>query len=308
MHMSSSTLPVSLVDRVRAVPGVASATPILYLTSALNTRRDSHVAYVIGLPPGPAAGAPWRVVAGRGTPHPGEVVIDRTVAGSSGIGLGSRVTILDNQFRVSGLTEGTLTIVNSIAFISMADFMRIRGSTATVSYLLVKAQAAHSPDAVAASIERAVGGVTALTRSAFADGERQALGSMTTDLVAVMNLVGLLIGLAVMALSAYTSTLARRAEYGILKAVGARNRDLYLAVLAQTAIGLVLGLAASLVLTLLLSVIVPVVKPGLDMEMSLASVLKVAAMGLVITAAAAVLPVRQMARLDPSVVFRRRVA
>src|SRR5215470_13731720 len=46
MHMSSSTIPASLVERVRAVPGVASVTPILYLTGGVNTQRDSHVAYI----------------------------------------------------------------------------------------------------------------------------------------------------------------------------------------------------------------------------------------------------------------------
>lgn len=157
MHMASSTLPASLFDKVRAVPGVASVTPILYLTSTVDSERDTHIAYVIGLPPNPAAGAPWHVVAGPGVPGPGEAVIDRTVADSSGMRLGSQVTIFDNRFRVSGLTEGTLTIVNSIAFISIADFMGIRRSADTVSYLLVKTKTEQSPDAVAATIERDVG-------------------------------------------------------------------------------------------------------------------------------------------------------
>ncbi len=46
-----------------------------------------------------------------------------------------------------------------------------------------------------------------------------------------MNLVGFLIGLAVMALNVYTATLARRAEYGVLKALGARNGHLLLSAL-----------------------------------------------------------------------------
>ena len=308
MHMASSTLPVTVIEKVKEVPGVTSVTPILYLLSTVNTGRSNQLSYIIGLPPDPTSGAPWDVVAGRGVPGPGEAVIDRTVADAAGIGVGGEVTILNRRFRVAGLTRGTLTIVNSIAFISIQDFMDLRRSQDTVSYLLVKTAQGQSPTAIASAIERQVGAVTALSRADFSDQERKVIAGMSTDIVAIMNLVGLLIGLAVMALSVYTATLSRRAEYGVLKALGARNRDLYSVVIVQAAIGLVLGLLVSVLLTLLLSVTVPLVKPSIELEMSVGSVAKVALMALVIAIVAAVLPIRQMARLDPALVFRRKVA
>lgn len=308
MHMASSTLSVATIDRVRAVTGVVSVTPILFQLGTVAAGGDNHIVYVIGLPPNPAAGAPWRVVAGTGVPGVGETAIDRSVAEASGIKLGSSVTILGQRFRVVGLTEGTLNIVNSVAFISMADFMAARRSSDSVSYLLVKTASEQSPDQVAASIEREVGDVTALSRRAFSGEERAVIAGMSTDIVAIMNVVGLLIGLAVMALTVYTATLARRAEYGVLKAVGARNRDLYGVVVAQAAIGLILGLGVSVLLTLLLSVSVPLVKPSIAIELSAGSVVKVASMAMVIAAIAAILPVSQMARLDPANVCRRKVS
>jgi putative ABC transport system permease protein len=308
MHMASSTLTVGTIDRVRTVNGVASVTQILFQLSTVTTGGDSHIVYVIGLPPGPAAGAPWRVVAGIGVPGTGETVIDRDVADQSRVGLGSLVTILGQRFRVAGLSAGTLNIVNSIAFVSMADLAAIRGSSDTVSYLLVKTSPGRSPDAVAAAIESELGDVTALSTSAFSAQEREVIAGMTTDIVAIMNLVGLLIGLAVMALTVYTTTLARRAEYGVLKAVGARNGDLYRTVVLQAAIGLVLGLVVSVLITWLLSVLVPWVKPSVALELSVGSMAKIGSMALLIGAAAAVLPVIQMARLDPSAVFRRKAA
>jgi ABC-type antimicrobial peptide transport system permease subunit len=79
-------------------------------------------------------------------------------------------------------------------------------------------------------------------------------------------------------------------------------------VVVQAGISLLLGLAVSVLLTLLLSLGVPLVKPGIAMEMTVTSVIKVTSMALVIAAVAPVLPVRQMAGLDPSAVFRRKVA
>ena len=307
LHMASSTLPLAMADRVRAVPGVASVTPILYVQGMVNTGHDNHLAYVIGLPANPAAGGPWKVTAGTGVPGPGEAVIDRTVAQASGIGVGASVTILTNRFRVVGLTDGTVSIVNSVAFISMADFTRIRGTSEFVSYLLVKVAPGRSPDAVASSIEREVGGVTALSRVAFGNEERRVVEGMSTDLINLMNTIGLLIGLAVLALSIYTATMARRAEYGVLKAMGARNRDLYRVVLTQAAVGVLLGLLVSVALVLTLSAAIPFVRPNLALEVSAMSIAKVAAVALVIGGLAAVLPVRQIAGLDPATIFRRRM-
>ena len=308
MHMATSTMPATAAEQVSQVAGVASVTPIDYFTGGIDIGRQSHIAYVIGLPPDPKAGTAWDVVAGDSVPRDGEVVIDKTVADAEHIGIGSEAYILNQGFRVTGLTRGTLTIVNSIAFITDHDFDQIRRTTGTVSYLLVKAIPGTTASSLAAAINQQVPGVTATTTAQFAVEERSALATMVTDLVSIMNIVGLLIGLAVMALSVYTATLGRRAEYGVLKAVGAHNRDLYVAVIGQAAISVLLALALSTALTALLVVVVPVVRPGLDMQMSLASLVKVAGMAFAITAVAAALPIRQIASLDPAQVFRRKVA
>jgi len=127
---------------------------------------------------------------------------------------------------------------------------------------------------------------------------------MSTDVIAIMNLIGLLIGLAVMALTVYTATLARRAEYGVLKALGARNGQLYRAVLAQALLSVAIGLGVGVVFTLLLSVIISRLGLNLALEISAASLLKVSGVSLVIAAVSAVLPIRQIAGLDPAMVFR----
>lgn len=304
LHMSASTLPASVVDQVRAVPGVRDVTPIGYLTNMVVTGDDRYLAYVIGLPAGATAGKPWRVV-GASVPGPGEAVIDRGVAAKSGVGIGSTVQILGQTFRIAGLSEGTASLINSVAFISLQDMVRLRGSADTVSFVLVQVDPAESAQAIAARIEAGAGGVTAQTRQAFADQERRVVGDMSTDLITIMNLVGFLIGLAVMALTVYTATLSRRQEYGVLKALGARNAHLYRAVLAQALIGITLGLALGLALTLLLSVALPALGTNLALDLRPWSVLKAAAISAVIAGLSALLPVRQIAGLDPARVFTR---
>src|SRR5215204_7294021 len=50
LHMVSSWIPTVVTDEVRDVPGVESATPIMYLTAPVDTNDEQSLAYVIGLP------------------------------------------------------------------------------------------------------------------------------------------------------------------------------------------------------------------------------------------------------------------
>src|SRR3989304_3463376 len=61
------------------------------------------------------------------------------------------------------------------------------------------------------------GGATAEGGGASPSQERRVVRDMSTDLMAIMNTVGFLIGLAVMGLTVYTATLLRRGEDGGMK-------------------------------------------------------------------------------------------
>ncbi len=180
----------------------------------------------------------------------------------------------------------------------------MRQNYGTFSFLLVKVDNGESAEVVADRIEQKVKDVTAQTRIQFASQERKVIKDMSTDVITIMNLIGFLIGLAVTALTVYTSILSRCREYGMLKALGARNGDLYLTVLAQAIISVVLGFLFGLSITVLLTWILPLVASNLTLEISLPSLLKVASFSLIIAAISAIIPIRQIAGLDPAMVFR----
>ena len=304
LHLVASTLPADAADRTRAVPGVAEATPLLYMTNTLAIGDERYIAYLFGLPSGAAMGGPWRIAAGKARPDAGEVIIDRTVAEQAGVRVGDRVAILGRPFVIAGLAEGTANLMNSIAFITMDDFAQLRGTAGAISFVLVRVAPGEDPQAVARRIEAAVPGVTAQARRDFAAQERRVVNDMAGDLITIMNLVGFVIGLAVLALTVYTATLARRAEYGVLKALGAGNGYLYRTVLAQALLSVALGFLVGLGFTLLLAVGVPRLAPSLILQISGASLLKVGLASLVLAGLAAVLPIRQIAGLDPAMVFK----
>jgi putative ABC transport system permease protein len=306
MHMASSSFSSSLAGAVSRVPGVESVTPILYLTNVLEAGSERALVYVIGLPRRAQAGMPLTVTVGKAVPGRGGAVIDEGIARASGLGLGDPVEILGEEFDVAGLSSGTATLTNSVAFISSADFAEQLTNPSVASFLLVRVEAGASPEEVVRRIEARVRGVTAQTTGSFAAQERKVVRDMSTDLMAIMNFVAFLIGLAVMSLTVYTATLSRRAEYGVLKALGAGNRHLYLTVGAQALISVGMGLLVGLLFTLALAQIMPRLSSNLGLLIRPEALGKAALAAILFAGSSALLPIRQIRGLDPALVFRGR--
>lgn len=305
LHMVASTLPGDVARQVAEVEGVASVTPLLYTSQNVQMGRDNRFSYVFGLPPRAPAGGPWRMAAGKALPGLGEAVVDAQQARESGVGLGDTVRIFGRRFRVAGLSQGSSSLINSVTFIALEDFARLRRTRDTLSYLLVNVQTGQAPQAVARRIEAQVANVNALSNTEFARQERKVVKDMGADAINLMNLLAFLIGLSVLALSVYTTTLWHRAEFGVLKAIGADTSSLIHSVLAGALFSVGLGLLWATVFTLLvLPLVLPLLGFTLALQPTLASFGKVGLVALSIGGLAAVIPVIQIAGLDPAMVFR----
>lgn len=307
LHMVASWMPGDVTVEVRRVEGVAAAEPILYTTDSIAARGERGWAYVIGLKSDASMGRPWDVVGGSGSPGPGEAVVDRRFAQRAGVGLGDPVTMLGREFRIAGLTDGTASLVNSVAFVAFDDFAARRGGDPTVSFVLVRTAEGASAEAVAGAIAARVDGVSVQTTEAFAVAERRLVLDMSGDVISIMNVIGFVVGLAVVALTVYVATIALRREYGSLKAFGAPNGYLYLVVLLQGGLSVAGGFIVGVGITAALGLIVPRTGLNLELAISAASLLKVGVVAAVIAGLAALLPIRQIAGLDPAVVAREGV-
>jgi len=304
MHMSASALPASVVEEVKEVPGVEEVEPILYATEMVRAKGDEYIAYVFGVSPDASMGAASRVVEGELTPGPGEVIIDHAIAAQAGLGVGDQVTVLGQEMRIAGLTSGTSSVASSVAIVRMEDFARARGQ-GVVSFVLVRVEPGESAGAVAEEIRKQVGGVTVQTGKEFASQERKLVKDMSADIINIMNTAGFVTGLAVVALTVYIGTIARRREYGVLKAMGVRNGRLYQIVVAQALLSVGMGLIAGLALTLLLSALIPRFNELLVLSVGAGAVVRVSLISVVLAGVAALLPARQIASLEPVAIIRR---
>lgn len=305
MHMSQSSLPASVTDEVRSVPGVAEAVPILYTSDILEANGNESVAYVFGVPPDAPLGQPWNVVEGASTLGPGEIIIDHAIAQQMGVGVGDTVKAIGQQFKIAGLTSGTSSIVSAVSFVRFEDFAQERGGGNVVSFVLVKVSASESPGAVSERIAGSIDGVTVQTKAQFASNERKLVKDMSADIIGIINTAGYVTGLAVVALMVYIGTVSRRREYGVLKAMGVRNLRLFQVVATQALLTVGLGFGAGLGITLLLGVLIPRFNELMVLSVSTRSLVQLAAVSVVLGGIASLLPARQLASLEPAAILRK---
>jgi putative ABC transport system permease protein len=192
-----------------------------------------------------------------------------------------------------------------VAFVSFNDFKAVRGDAPVISFALARVAGGASPEAVASDIDRLVPGVTAQSRTDFVAQERRIVTDMSADVISIMSVVGFIVALAIVALTVYVATLARRREFGVLKALGARNRVLYRVVLVQAVLSVAVGFAIGLVFTIALGFAIARTDLSLELAITAGSLAKVGLFAAIIAGLAAVLPIRQVAGVDPAVVFRR---
>jgi putative ABC transport system permease protein len=305
MHMAASTLPAGLANEVNDVSGVSSVTPILFASDIVDIGGTRASAYVIGLPPEAATGRAPMAGSGAALPNSGGAVIDEQLAADAGLDLGDTVTVLGRTFRIDGLSRGTAGLANSVVIIPLDDFAAARGGDRTVSYLFVGLAAGASTDAVAERIRTTLDGVTVQTREQFAMEERLLIRDMGTNVIAVMNVLGFAVGLAVIALTVYLAIVSRRSEFGMLKAVGAGNGQLYRLVILQALGSVGFGFATAIAITAGLSLLLPLVGSTVTLALGGGSLLRTLVASLVIAGLSALLPIRLIAGLDPAMVFRK---
>lgn len=304
MHMAASAITWRDLRQAARAQAVTSASPILYATGVYKAGQIDILSVIIGFDPDEALGGPRMLLRGTRQLQRKEAIIDEAIASTQGIQLGDEVEIFGDDYKVVGLTRGLTNITSSFAFILLEDLQRTRGANA-LSYGLLTVATGADIEVVAQTIMARNDKVMVLPRPQFAAEERKVVRNMTVEMLYIMNGAGLLIGLAVTALTLYLSTLHKRAEYGVLKAIGAGNRQLYAAVATQAAVSVVLGAAGAIAFVWLLGQLLPLVVTGVSMRLTQSSITRVLAASFLIGVAGALTPAWQLSRLDPAQVFRK---
>jgi putative ABC transport system permease protein len=300
---ASSVLPATTVDAARAVAGVASAVPVISQYAVLDLGQTKQFIAVVGYDPA-LGGGPWALREGRLPAADDEVVLDGVLADRRGVRLNSGFELMGQTFTVVGLSAGTTTWMTSYLFMRLGAAQRLFGAPGAVSLVLVTPAAGVSPEELRSRLA-SIPGSDAMLKSDLIATTRSTYLSVFGAPLQIMAAIASLVGTLVVGMVIYTATLERQREYGVLKAVGARNRVLYRVVGIQALVAAVAGSVLGLGLALGTAQLVMGLRPQFLIAVEPASAGLALAAGVGMALLAALFPARMLAHLAPAEVFRK---
>ena len=297
-----SILPITLDDELVKINGVQSAKPFNARRLAVSSGGQQFQLYIVGYDPAQNSGQPARVVEGKKVPGPGEIIVDRSQ--SKKISIGDKINAAGRELEVVGFAEGGDLVITSFAFTLPEELNKIQSLPDAVNNFWVTINPGTDKNKAAGDIESALPNVTAVTSEEFVSSNTKIVSDSFLPVILVLVLVSIAVGVAVIGLTIFTSTIEKAKEYGVLKAIGLKNRQLYAVVLKQALIAGVVGFGVGAVIATLLGASVSQYVPQFVYQIRSLDIAWIFGLTVVMAALAAYIPLRRLARIDPTEVFK----
>lgn len=237
-------IPLSELDKIRAVPGVKHAVPYLNEKTAF---RNQPVP-VIGIWPAQMRDLQrWAVQVGRyfATPTERGVVVGTGIAKQFTLQPGDTLTVRGNPLPVLGVLQETGTKDDIAAFLPLSLAQEIYGVRDKVSFITVQVTDLERIEAVSLAIQEAAN-VAVVSDKQLLSSILSIVGTVGVAMQAVAA-VGVLAAAFGIVNTLLTAVYERRREIGILQAIGGTRRTLFLTFLLESGfyglLGGVLGVA-----------------------------------------------------------------
>ena len=302
-------LPIHLLDRVRGLSGVAEAEPYI-VKGAVATLPDGgfETVLVVGSDPRTLLGSAWSYAEGSGADlrRPEAIAIDVVDEDRLAFAeLGDLLEINGVRARVSAKTEGTQNFITTPIVFTELDSARryLDIGPDYCSWFRVRLADGADPAQVCEQVRERLPEQDVYTAEEF----RQVAQSYWLRRTGIglsfgaATLLGLTVGLLIVAQSLYALALDHLPEYAALKAMGAENGSLCGVVIMQAATVAAIGCAVGVALVLAARELWS--SPHAPIHIPLVLLLGGAVVVSGFCLAAAVLPFRRICRVDPVAVL-----
>jgi len=307
----------ALVAQLQATPGILAVSPVA-AGPGLATRGDVNKSVTVtGIVPGPYVAVTRldeKIVAGDLRLNPGDVVIGIELARDLGVALGDKVrlstpTSAGDAYQVRALYDlGQRNLNRAYAYVTLPTAQALLNLPGGVSSVELSVEDLFGADTLAARLQARMPHEVESWMKANSQ-LRTALGNQTVMTALVRFFLALVVAIGVASVL-IVSVVQKTREIGILRAMGAsRGRILRLFLLQGVfigAAGAVLGSALGYGLTSVMSGILRADDgtPLFVAHFNLALYLHTVAGAVILGLAAAVMPARRAARLDPAQAIR----
>ena len=265
---------------------------------------------VIGYNPDTGIGGPWSMVSGSQADVKGGryMIVDRSCEQRLGkLNVGTIYELNGIRFRLVGISQGLRTFTTMPMF--FISYNQAQASEKFISkgdtvFIVAKVRAKEKIMPIIEELRRCMNNNDVCTKNDFI---RKTVMYWTVETGMGMAffltaILGLFVGAAIVGQTVYSNTMEHLREFGTLKALGAKNREIYEVIFTQVGISCIIGYIISFVSILLLKG--EMEKVGVDLWLAPSLFFSLFFILLFVCLLSSYFSVREIRRLDPAMVFR----
>ncbi|MBI2848443.1 MAG: FtsX-like permease family protein [Chloroflexi bacterium] len=303
MFHGISLMPNDVRGRLESLPEVENVYRLLGRQVAFDIGGKEAHTYIMGYDTGSDVGGPIQIVQGASEPKRGQIIIDRVFAQSENLKIGDRLTIVGRDFEVAGISAQGNMMLYQYSFIAQSEAEELLKMSGFSNFFMVKLKEPAEKDNVIQEISR-IPGIQAVSKPEFARINSEMVNDAFLPIVGVLVIIGFGVGVTVIGLTIYTATVEKSREYGVLKAVGASNWQLYKIIFEQAIISGALGYVIGAILTWVVIFFAEGRVPSFVVSIEPSAMIGVFGMSILMSLAASYIPIRRIVRIDPAMVFK----
>lgn len=297
----ASLIPEDIVERVRLTEGVQEAVPMIAQSAVIQQENKKYDVFIASYVNNQPLGAPWDVI-GDDNVGKDEIIISSTLAKKLKKSIGDKITLANQDFTIRGTVPDATSFGTSYAWVSLEKAKEMV-TLPIVSFIYVKFKQPLNGNQIINSMSQQLPGQTVIGKEQFLQNNRAELEEIFLPIITAIASIAIIVGTAIIGLTIYTATIDKIREYGVLKAIGVSNGQLFKIVSAQSFILVLLGFVLGTIISLLLaSALTSLI--GIPPAITFITVLGVGALSLVMATIASFAPLRRLLAIDPAEVFK----
>ena len=301
---AASILPMSMGDDLRKDPGVEAVGPMIVRPMTFQKHGEKVDIHLIGYDVASGIGGPRKVIEGSSNPQGNEIIIDEVLERVSDVGIGDELTTGKTTLKVVGIASGGNFIFTQAGFMSVEGAQTMLEMNGLATFFLVQLKPGADVAAWQSSTQDAQPGTVVFRSEQFASATRHRILDNVIPIILLILGLAFIVGIAITSLTIYTTTVERTREFGVMKAIGFNNMDLYKLVFWQALITGGLGFVFGALITLVLSQFIDQIVAQFIVLVQPLDILLVLVATLIMAVGAAIVPARRVGGVDPAVVFR----
>lgn len=291
MAISTSTLPVEIGPVLEKIDGVQSATPVL----GKFVSEGFHMIFGIDPPSFDAVNGGLRFRSGGMFTEPYQVIVDQLFADSKGLTVGSKISLLDHEFVVTGIYESGIA---ARVLAPLATMQRLDGAPGKASLFFIRAEEGTDLDALISRIQQQAPGYK-IAKTADINEEISDTVPVFHEFIIGVVAVSVLVSFLIILLAMSTTVTERTREIGILRSLGASKSYILGLILREALVICAAGIVLGFILTFVINRAILLAFPMLPIDISTSWRLIVILIGLTGGPLGALYPALKAARQDP---------